>query len=76
MPPGYLLRAYSERWNDLEDNLTPKNRQRFYRLAARMRDEAAQKYAAEDAAGRAGWRKRLLVKHVNRRRKARRRLTA
>lgn len=72
MPPAFLLRARSERWNDLEAQLTPANQRRFYQLAARMRGAAEQRYAEEDRKGAAGWRKRLLVRHVTKRRRTRR----
>lgn len=72
MPPDYVLRAHSPRWDLIEDKLTPANRQRFLRMAARLADQAQ---AARDTGQRkaeATWRKRLLVEHVTKRRRQRR----
>lgn len=73
MPPAFNLRAYSKTWHAVADQLTPANRQRFYRMAARVRDVVAAERDVGRRAAEATWRKRLLVEHVTKHRRARRR---
>lgn len=69
--PAEVLQLHSRRWRRLKDDLTPENRKRFLRVAARLRDERRAQYAENKRRSETRWRQHLLVEHVTRRRRAR-----
>ncbi len=69
--PIELLQLHSRRWRNLEPYLTPANRQRFLRLAARAGDVRRAQDDENRRRAEANWRRRQLVTHVQRLRRAR-----
>lgn len=53
--PEDLLRWHSSRWKNLEPFLTEANKRRFYRMAARVKDERVAQKAKHDAETAARW---------------------
>lgn len=70
--PRELLLLHSRRWRNLEPHLTPANRRRFLRLAARAGDVRRTQDVENRRRAEANWRRHQLVEHVRRRRRARR----